>query len=210
MEMTEDRKQIWDDYIAQGGMHHRIVKHMFTEYQRYHEAGLIEKALALQHIDLKNLKILDYGCGVGDYGIYLLRAGAKQADFYDFPRSTQLVSYRLETEGLTNWKVIDADKDEHPNFLDYDLIIFGEVLEHLEDPRMILTMCVGCQVDYVFTSSYPYRSEDPEDPYWSNHDHDDKARLQIPHCKRLLEDNYTYTKFDGELRLWSRIRMQPR
>lgn len=200
--MTEPRSEIWDNYIAQGGMNHRIVKRMFLDYERYHEAGLIQKCLDALGEDLNNISIFDYGCGVGDYGIHLLRSGAKSVDFYDFPRSVKLVQYRLDREKLNNSKIIDADADSHPDFLKYNMIIFGEVLEHLDNPAEILALCISCRVKYIFTTSYPYRSENPNDSYWSNPDHGEKARLQIPDCKKLLEDHYDFIKFDGELRLW--------
>lgn len=206
--MIENRKQIWADYLAQGGMDHKVVKHMFLAYERYHEASLIRNNLLGE---LAQLRILDYGCGVGDYGILLLREGTKQVDFYDFPRALKLVEYRLSLP--TSWGsdsttqdslLINPDIGQKPNFLDYDLIIFGEVLEHLENPKHILKNVALANVNYIFTSSYPYRSEDPDDPYWSNHDHGDEARLQIPDCKKILESNYSFVKFDGELRLWRR------
>lgn len=201
--MNENRSKIWDDYIKQGGYFHNIIKHSFTEYNRYHEAELIDMELLKQHQDTSKMKILDFGCGVGDYGIYLLRAGAKLVHFYDYPRAVKFVEYRLKREKLTSGHIVDADKE--PLLWNYDLVIFGEVLEHLDNPYETLEYCVSNDTKYVFTSSYPYRSEDPDDPYWSNHDHDDKARLQIPDCKRLLENNYNFVKFGGELRLWRKI-----
>lgn len=202
--VNENRTKIWDDYIAQGGMQHKVVKHMMVDYNRYHESTLIGDTLVDFKVDLADLKVLDYGCGVGDYGIHLLRQGAGKVDFYDYPRSVQLVSYRLQQEKLKNGTIIDADRDRKPNFLDYDLIIFGEVLEHLDNPFNILKNCNMAKVRFIFTSSYPYRSDDIDDPYWHNHDHDIKAFHQMPECRRLLEHNYAFTKFDGELRLWVR------
>lgn len=198
--MSEDRQKIWDDYIAEGGQNHKTVRHMFVDYSRYHEAQLIAQYFIDNNIKL-NFPILDYGCGVGDYGIYLLRQGAADVDFYDYPRSSKLVDYRLETENLGNGTAINADT-EAIDLDDYDFIIFGEVLEHLSNPYQILKQASTAQ--YIFTSSYPYRSDDINDPYWDNHDHDIKAFKQMPKCRMLLEDNYTYIKFDGELRLWVR------
>lgn len=197
--MKEDRQAIWQSYVEQGGEPHSIVRHMFTNYNRYHEANLIGRWFVENKIKL-DFPILDYGCGVGDYGIQLIRNGATDVSFYDFPRATNFVNYRLEEEGLKG-NIIDAD---HKKVLleDYQLIIFGEVLEHIDNPYQVLIE--ASQAKYIFTSSYPYRSDDPDDPYWSNHDHGDKARILMPKCRELLENNYTYEKFDGELRLWIR------
>lgn len=190
--MKEDRQQIWKDYLKQGGQSHSNVKHMFLGYSRYHEAELIYSQFG--HMDFK---VLDYGCGTGDYGIYLAREGA-DVDFWDFPRATKLVEYRLKREGLKG-KALSADDNPHPDFKDYDLVIFGEVLEHLDNPYEILQQA---DVPFIFTSSYPYRSDAPDDPYWSNPNHSKKAFYEMPLCRSLLEDRYSYIKFDGELRLW--------
>lgn len=203
----ENRQQIWDNYLADGGEYNKTVRHMFVDYSRYYEADLVRNTLSQEGVDLKKLKVLDYGCGVGDYGIELVRRGVK-VDFYDFPRSTQFVTYRLGLEGLTTGRAISADhkpfKTFHETLGRYDLIIFGEVLEHLHNPLAILKICNHLKVKYIFTSSYPYRSSDPDDPYWHNHDHDDAARVMQPECQKVLEDNYEYRKFSGELRLWTR------
>ncbi len=202
----EDRQQIWDDYIKDGGEDNRTVKHMFVDYSRYYESDCILATLYHTGIEPKDLHVLDYGCGVGDYGIEFSRRGAN-ASFYDFPRSTRLVAYRLARENLYG-NPISADhvdfKKFHKNLGEYDLIIFGEVLEHLHNPLAILKLCNFYKVKYLFTSSYPYRSMDASDSYWHNHDHDDAARLMQPDCIKVLEDNYEFTEFTGRLRLWRR------
>lgn len=201
--MNEDRLQVWNDYLAQGGLSHKIVRHMFVDYSRYHEAALIADHLSGIGVRLSRLKILDYGAGVGDYGMHFLRQGARTVAFYDYPRSTQFIDYRLKLEDLDGFGItISADEEEIVKFKEWDFVVFGEVLEHLEDPLSVLQQLVKDKVTYVFTSSYPYRSDDPHDPYWNNHDHDDGARLQMPECRKTLEENYNYIKFDGELRLW--------
>lgn len=199
--MSEDRLQIWIDYIKQGGLDHRIVRHMFVNYNRYAEVKYIVNWFYEKKIPI-DFPVLDYGCGVADYGIYLLRQGVKNVDMYDFPRATEFVDYRLKLEGLGG-KAINADTTKL-NLKKYDMIIFGEVLEHIEEPFNLLLEVVNNQTKYIFTSSYPYRSDDPDDPYWSNDDHDDAARLEMPECRKILEKFYDYTKFEGELRLWVR------
>jgi 2-polyprenyl-3-methyl-5-hydroxy-6-metoxy-1,4-benzoquinol methylase len=198
--MTENREKIWQDYLAAGGSDNKKVSPMWLNYNRYAEAAYILQGLYRFHEPLSKLKILDFGCGVGDYGTFLLRAGAKQVDFFDFPRAVNFVGFRLENEGLTNWKVIDADQQQVE--WDYDLVIFGEVLEHLPDPAETISLAIGNRTRIIFTSSYPYRSEDPEERYWSNGDHSERARQLIPTCKRLLEEHYSFVKFEGENRLW--------
>jgi SAM-dependent methyltransferase len=201
--MSENRISLWTDYVKQGGNDHRIVKRMFLDYSRYYEAELISAWFIERKIKL-DFSILDYGCGVGDYGMFLLRQGANKVDFYDYPRAIYLVAYRLGFEKFKRQQanIINPDTNQHPNMAEYDFVIFGEVLEHLSSPLKVLKSAMSSK--YIFTSSYPYRTDDPNDSYWSNHDHGDKARLEQPLCRKLLEDNYEYTKLAGELRMWAK------
>lgn len=198
----ENRLKIWDDYISEGGMQHRLVRHMLVDYNRYFEAKLIYDYFIEIGVKIHKLNVLDYGCGVGDYGIYFLRRGCKKVTFWDFPRATKLIDYRMRLEGLKG-KALSADDNPHPDFSEFNFVIFGEVLEHLHNPLEILTDCFNNKVPFIFTSSYPFRSDDAEDDYWNNPDHDQKALQQQPDCRRLLINNYNNHIFSGGLTIWS-------
>jgi 2-polyprenyl-3-methyl-5-hydroxy-6-metoxy-1,4-benzoquinol methylase len=200
MEEIEDRQKIWDSYT---GLQHENVQRMFLAYTRYYEAELIANWLRVNEPEFKELAVLDYGCGVGDYGVYLIRQGVKCADFYDFPRAVNFVAHRLEQEKLTNGTIVDADTSSL-HMGKYDLVIFGEVLEHLDDPLSVIKSATDAAAKYIFTSSYPYRSDDAGESYWQHHDHSDKARLMQPACRALLEALYEENRFTGGLKLWRR------
>jgi hypothetical protein len=46
-----------------------------------------------------------------------------------------------------------------------NIAIFGEVLEHLDNPLEVITNFVNNKTKYIFTSSYPFRNDDPNDDY---------------------------------------------
>jgi SAM-dependent methyltransferase len=200
MEAVEDRQKIWDSYT---GDPHENVQRMFLAYNRYYEADLIAQWLKTNEPEFSELTVLDYGCGVGDYGVYLIRQGVKSADFYDFPRAVNFVAHRLKQEALDNGTIINADASS-VRMSKYDLVIFGEVLEHLDDPLTVIKSATDAGAKYIFTSSYPYRSDDASESYWRHHDHSDKARLMQPSCRALLEALYEENCFTGGLKLWKR------
>lgn len=196
----EDRLKIWEAYK---GYPHKIVRRMFVDYSRYFEAKLINESLEGLNVDVSSLIILDFGCGAGDYGMFFARKGVAHVDCWDFPRSSDFVDYRIKREKLKNIEAINADENEL-SYGFYDLIIYGEVLEHLSNPIAELANGIDAGASFIYTSSYPYRSDDKDDPYWSNDDHHEEARVMQAPCRELLESNYNDFRLDGEARLWVR------
>src|SRR2546423_5915789 len=79
--------------------------------------------------------LLDYGCGIGSDGLYLLEAGYRVA-FADFDNpSTRYLRWRLEHRGRSA-PVYDLDRDAIPD--DFDLAYAFDVIEHVDDPFAFL------------------------------------------------------------------------
>jgi hypothetical protein len=188
-ETLEERAKIWEEY---SGDKSPQVRHNFVDYTRYHEAENIARILAEQNIDPTKLDVIDYGCCAGDQAIYFARIGCRAQPIDIDPIAVKFVLWRFKREKL----------NPNENMIGADLWIFGEVLEHMEDPLGMLSKCLENGVPYIFTSSYPYRSDDPKDDYWTGRDHSDEARKQQPACRKLLEENYNKFNFGGEKNLW--------
>lgn len=185
----EDRQKTWDEYT---GNKPPTIRHNFVDYDRYYEASLIAGALIEKGVNLKNLNVLDFGCCAGDYGMYFARWGAF-VHFEDIDEDAlKFVDYRLRREGLKR----------RYNHEEHNLAIYGEVLEHCDDALAILTKDVEDGVRYIFTSSYPYRSDDPNDSYWQGRGHSQQARIDQPACRKILEDHYVMINFGGQRNLW--------
>ena len=125
--MNEDRQKIWNEYK---GVKNGPMRRMFLDYNRYFEAGAIEDALESMHVDFSKLKVVDYGCGVADYALYFARLGSKVA-LVDIDHDAQhFALHRLNLEGLSEKTFSEVDEA--------DLVIFGEVLDHLENPLTVV------------------------------------------------------------------------
>lgn len=187
--MNEDRQKIWKEYT---GPKPDTIRHNFCDYDRYFEAGLIANELKQRGVNFENLLVRDFGCCAGDYGMYFARLGAF-VDFEDIDEDAlNFVKYRLKLEGLK----------QRFNHREHHLSIYGEVLEHCDDAYQLLEEDVKEDVPYIFTSSYPYRSDDPEDSYWKGRGHSQQARIDQPKCRALLEENYIKINFGGQRNLW--------
>lgn len=96
----------------------------------------------LNHIDGNNLTVLDVGCAIGSNGRYLIEQKiANKVDGIEFDQEMALVAEEFYDEVF----VEDLNKDIS-SFLDgfkgkeaYDVIIFGDILEHLINPKEILS-----------------------------------------------------------------------
>jgi len=192
--MNEDRQKIWDNYR---GITNGSLERMFLYYNRYYEAGLIFDALKRNDTSMKNFKVLDYGCGVADYGIYFARLGA-DVTVHDIDHAAVMFAEsRFALENLEVKRGISRDKD-------YNLVIFGEVLDHLFSPLQALEEMVDSRISFIFTSSYPYRSDDKNDVHWQHDHHPETARMQQSDCRILLKRNYAREILTGEGSLWVR------
>lgn len=182
-QMNEDRQKIWDQYSREKN---GPMRRMFLDYNRYHEAGKIYDELRDRNVNFKadhQFMVLDYGCGVADYGIYFARLGSFVRLLDIDNEALQFAMWRFSNEGL-DYGVTDGIYSK------YDMVVFGEVLDHLEDPFSVLWQAVKLDVKYIFTSSYPYRSDSPDDVHWKHDHHPATAREQQKLCRDLLERDY--------------------
>lgn len=177
------------------------IMNMFVNYTRYFEAQLI-----VDELGEREIKALDFGCGVGDYGVGFLRNGW-QADFYDRDLMLDFVKARIEDEfGKKNKSKFIPLLESSDQYLEmikdgeYNLVVFGEVLEHMDDAYNALEACVDNHVTFIFTSSYPFIKEDG---VFHRRGHSEKAGQDREKCQNLLLKYYDFKKFEGELRLWS-------
>lgn len=80
-------------------------------------------------------RVLDYGCGIGTDGLYLLDRGYDVA-FADFDNpSTQYLLWRLNRRRRSQ-AVYDVDRNDLP--ADFDLAFSFDVIEHVPDPYAFL------------------------------------------------------------------------
>ena len=194
--MNEDRQKLWDEYT---GVKPAYIAWPWLKYTRYGKAEFILHSLQKLGEDITKIKVLDYGSGVGDYGFVFGRAGA-DVTFFDKQEQLDFSKYRVEKEPI---QAHFLQFPEDNPIIDVDLVIFGEVLEHIENPLQTVTDYFNKKIKYLYTSSYPYRSDNPNDDYWKHHGDEclPVVVMQKP-CRELLENNYTYEKYDGNARLW--------
>jgi hypothetical protein len=169
------------------------------DYTRYPQARRLRELLVSNGQQIAGLRVLDFGCLVADYGMHLAREGAHVA-IYDRKEETEFAAFRFQREKLPV-EVLAFPRLHSSLMAGRDLVVFGEVLEHVFTPLEILQACVDASVKYIFTSCYPFGNED----YFNLPGHRKAAQEQQPACLELLRANYREIAGHQNERLWWRL-----
>lgn len=166
------------------------------DYTRYPEAGRLHQKLNMLGVDVSALSSVDFGCLVADYAIYFARLGSR-VTVYDTREILRFVAYRFKSEHLRA-RMFARPTDYRIFFRRADLVMFGEVLEHMHYPINALKACVNASVQYVYTSCYPFG----DDAYFSLPGHRKSAQRQQQACRDLLNAYYNQHVLWRKAVLW--------
>jgi len=168
------------------------------DYSRYKQAEDVAGILTRAGEDISRLSMLDFGCLVADYAVAFARWNAKVA-IYDDAEAVKFPAYRLAREGF-EVEIHTIPTDGAVLMKGKNLVVFGEVLEHLEDPLVPIRHCVEQDVKYIFTSCYPFGDE----AYYTLSGHLKSAQDLQSDCIRLLIAHYDALPSSDKSILWKR------
>lgn len=130
--------------------------------------------------------VVDYGCGGADLGLAFAAFGYK-VTLVDFGgEKLDFASWRLRRRGLAH-EVFAVGKDkEYPTLSDVDIVLAGEVLEHVRSPVSAIRTLDGSlnANGYFWVSDFPFR------PKEIGGDHLVSAAEQRLEALEFLENNY--------------------
>ncbi len=109
-------------------------------YTRFDPASKILKHINSLYFpwQRKNMRVLDYGCGVSDYGLAFASFGY-QITIADIKGGNLEFSKSRYASRKISLNVIPISEDKlYPAFGKQDIIVTGEVLEHVRDPLRVL------------------------------------------------------------------------
>ena len=159
LDLSDDKKLL-NRYI--GGAEKQAVSHMLR-YTRY------DKSIELVYYfnqkyknnDRKQIKVLDYGCGVADYALsfgvygYYITLSDIEGGVVEFAK------WRFDKRNLKYDFIPVNENNMYPEFGQQDIIVAGEVLEHIREPLRTVQAFHNALLSngYLWVSAYPYREK---------------------------------------------------
>jgi SAM-dependent methyltransferase len=85
-----------------------------------------------------SIRVLDYGCGVGDYGLAFAVHGYPVTLLDIEGGNLDFARWRFEQRQLPHHVIAATESNLYPNLGQQDIILSGEVLEHVREPLTVL------------------------------------------------------------------------
>ncbi|MEM0952362.1 MAG: class I SAM-dependent methyltransferase [Cyanobacteria bacterium P01_H01_bin.74] len=103
------------------------------------------------------VRVLDYGCGVGDYGLAFALHGYSVTLLDIEGGNLDFAKWRFEKRSLPHQVIAANEENLYPSLGEQTIVLSGEVLEHVRDPLTVLKNTKNCLMPggYFWYSGYP-------------------------------------------------------
>lgn len=133
-ELKEEDKNFYDSLFSDGGWDQTYFKH----YSNTHYYPIWEKAFSFIVEMERELKILEIGCGPGQFAQLLFERGVTEYQGFDFSDKAIEMAKRTNKMYHEKFHVGDAFETKMFDNYSYNLVIIFEVLEHIEEDIAVL------------------------------------------------------------------------
>ena len=155
-----DDKELMNRYVQ--GAERQAISHMlrYTRYDKSMELVCYFNQKYRKN-ERKQVKVLDYGCGVADYalsfGVYGYHITLSDIE----GGAVEFAKWRCKKRNLEYDFIPVNTSNMYPEFGQQDIIVAGEVLEHIREPLRTVQAFYNALPSggYLWVSAYPYREK---------------------------------------------------
>lgn len=132
--------RLMDAYRA--AAYHYALFHMTSVNRAEWIAPFLDAVAATRPQGFKGLRVLDYGCGVGDIALLLARLGAEVTVVELATANLDFVRWRFRSRNLPLAVIPVTSTESFPDVgrARYDLVVATEILEHVRNPDQLLNL----------------------------------------------------------------------
>ena len=116
---------------------------MDGEFKTLHHINPVRLKFITNHVDLSGKKVIDVGCGGGILTESIAQYGVASITGIDLaPQSIEVAKLHLYESGLNiDYQCVDIKTIAHKSPQCYDVVICMEMLEHVNNPSVIIQNC---------------------------------------------------------------------
>lgn len=115
----------------------RDISRLMLHYTRFAGAAELLTEVSTHFSSTHPLSVVDYGCGAADYGLAFAKAG-HNVTLVDFEEKVAFASWRFTRRKLPVRQISVHANNEYPELHNVDLVIAGDLLEHVRDPVRVV------------------------------------------------------------------------
>lgn len=131
--MSTAVKRFYDSYHQKNDRFHGVIRR--NNFTYYYLLSLLDAA-GLS--DVRGLKILDVGCGVGTMSLYFAAQGAQVTGVDISPRAIEIAQAAAKDIGLRNVTFLNGEVEKGRG--SYDVVLCSEIVEHVPDESGFLRL----------------------------------------------------------------------
>lgn len=186
--VTDTLETIIDSYLDKQILVANLSR-MMLKYHRYSTALNVVKCVnSLIHPAWRSrTKVLDYGCGVGDYALAFAKNGYSPALCDLSGGKIEFAEFRFKIRNIQVDSYPVTKEVEYPTIESVDIIVTSELLEHLRSPLQ----CLRNMYSYLNEGGYLWFSDFPMQPKTVGGDHLQSAADERLQCVDFIKSHFT-------------------
>ncbi len=196
-------QELMDSYVQPARLEAELSRLMLHYTRLDTAAAVLQPLLAVHPGDRSAVRVVDYGCGAADFGLAFALMGFRVTLVDIAGGKIEFASWRFRRRGLAHDVIAISPEQEYPALRDVDVVLAGDVLEHLRDPRRAIDLIADALVPggHFWFPDFPFKEKSV------GHQHLQSAADLRPAAADLV--NARFKRAPGTCKYLMRVRGRP-